>query len=278
MTAGATITQDELSSLIAPRERAYLGLVVIASLLIYGLLFLVLRNAVGGDKGAAGGAVLLIYVPIIAAVYFLSHLYAMGRLRGNGIRVTASQLPVVNRLVIAHSQALGLKEAPAAYVVQAGGLLNAFATKFFIRQFVVLYSDVVALAMEEGEGALGFVVAHELAHIRRGHLRFRWLTLPGRLVPYLGSAYSRACEYTCDRFAAKCEPKHAVSGLLVLAAGRSLYRLIDATSFAAQVDTEAGFWVRRAELASSHPLLPKRVAALLDAGIPRPTLVDAPHS
>ncbi len=97
-----------------------------------------------------------------------------------------------------HSRALGLASAPPVYVMQAGGTLNAFATKFFGRQFVVLFSDVVALAEARGAaGALGVVIAHELAHIRRGHLRFRWLTLSGRMVPYLGHAYSRACEYTC---------------------------------------------------------------------------------
>ena len=87
-------------------------------------------------------------------------------------------------------------------------------------------------------------------------------------------AYSRAREYTCDRFSAECGPVGAISGLLVLAAGRSLYRDVDASVFAQQVETETGFWVRRAEIASTHPRLPKRVAALMRAGMPMPAALD----
>lgn len=266
MTTRGPLTGEDIAALVTPRERVYFALIVIASLLLYWLLGMSLVAAAGGGVDGVGAAAgLLLYVPIIVVVYFLSHAYTVGRLRGNGVRVSARQFPELHRLVTQHAQYLGLAKVPPVYVVQAGGVLNAFVIKFFARQFVVLYSDVVALAQEHGAGALGFVVGHELGHIRRGHLRFRWLTLPGRLVPYLGSAYSRACEYTCDRIGAKCEPADAVAGLLVLAAGRSLYRQVDAATFAEQAETENSFWVRRAEVAASHPFLPKRVAALLEA-------------
>jgi Zn-dependent protease with chaperone function len=212
----------------------------------------------------------LVYIGFFILFYIFAHGHFVGYLRGNGVRVTARQFPVIHALVERHAVALGLEPAPPVYVLQAGGVLNAFATRFFSREFVVLYSDVVSLAQERGEDALGFVVAHELAHIRRGHLKHRWIKLPGHFVPYLGKAYSRACEYTCDRFSAESGPAGAIDGLLVLAAGTSLYRNVDAEVYAAQVDTEAGFWVWRAEIASTHPRLPKRVAALMDAGIPVP--------
>ena len=50
-------------------------------------------------------------------------------------------------------------------MVQSGGLLNAFATRFSFRNLVVLYSDVMELAYEQGESAVDFIIAHELAHI-----------------------------------------------------------------------------------------------------------------
>ena len=195
----------------------------------------------------------------------------IGRLRGNGVRVNARQFPALHRQVREHAAKLGMKSVPDVFVLQSGGVLNAFATRFFGRDFVVIYSDVLALAEERGEAAVGFIVAHELAHVARGHLRHRWLTMPGRLIPYLGAAYSRACEYTCDRFGAHCQPDGGVEGLLVLAAGRELYRKVDAREYARQVETETGFWVRRAELMSTHPNLPKRVAALLSAGMKVPS-------
>ena len=271
MTSRGPLSGEDIAALVSPRERVYFALIVVASVLLYWFLGVsLLAAAETGVTGVGAVAGLLIYVPIIVVFYFLSHAYAVGRLRGNGVRISARQFPELDRLVTEHAQYLGLAKVPPVYIVQAGGVLNAFAIKFFARQFVVLYSDVVALAQEHGAGALGFVVGHELGHIRRGHLRFRWLTLPGRLVPFLGSAYSRACEYTCDRIGAECEPDDAVAGLLVLAAGRSLYRQVDPATFAEQAETENSFWVRRAEMAASHPFLPKRVTALLNAGKPAP--------
>jgi Zn-dependent protease with chaperone function len=120
--------------------------------------------------------------------------------------------------------------------------------------------------MQQGEAAVGFIVAHELAHHKRGHLKNRWLTWPGRLVPYLGFAYSRACEFTCDRFGARCQPDGAVAGLLALAAGKQLYKAIDPAEFAQQAIKENDFWVRRAEFMSTHPRLPKRVAEVMKIG------------
>src|SRR2546428_1108444 len=159
-----------------------------------------------------------------------------------------------------------MKNARDVYVEEAGGLRNVFATLFLGSNFVVIHSDVLALAMEQGEAAVGFIVAHELAHHKRGHLKNRWLTFPGRLVPYLGFAYSRACEYTCDRFGARCQPDGAVAGLLALAAGKQLYKAVDPAEFAPQGITENDFWVRRAEFMSTHPRLPKRIAEVMKIG------------
>jgi Zn-dependent protease with chaperone function len=207
---------------------------------------------------------------LFALVGLFAHGLALGRVRGNAVRVSERQFPQLYRLAVAHSKRLGLKQVPAVYVMESGGLLNAFATRFLGRDFVILYSDVLELALAQGEAAVGFIMGHELAHVWRGHLKHRWLTTPGRLFPYLGAAYSRACEYTCDRLGAYCQPEGAISGLLVLAAGKQLHPHVDVKEYAAQAVSEQGFWVRRAELMSSHPLLPKRVAALLKAGIAIP--------
>jgi Zn-dependent protease with chaperone function len=89
-------------------------------------------------------------------------------------------------------------------------------------------------------------------------------------VPYLGPAYSRACEYICDRVGAYCEPTGAIDGLLALAVGGWLHTHVSAQDFALQAGTDKDFWIRRAEVVSSHPRLPKRVAALMALGIAAP--------
>jgi Zn-dependent protease with chaperone function len=253
-------TTEDLSRFVHRKERPYYAMMLVVSACIYaGLAAMVVATPEGA--GAVVG-----YGLLISLFFFMMHGIMIGGIRGNGVRVTATQFPTLHAAVVHHAATLGLAKVPDVFLLQAGGLLNAFATRFLGRDFVVLYSDVLAMAEREGQAVVGWIVAHELAHVRRGHLKRRWMIAPARFVPYLGAAYSRACEYTCDRIAAHCQPDGAVEGLLTLAAGPELYRRVDAREFADQVQTEAGFWVRRAELMSTHPTLPKRVAAVIAAG------------
>ena len=240
-----------MESLVHPRERVYFGLCLVLSLLIYLALVV---SKIG-----------ILYIIIGVMVGVLAHGLFVGSLRGNGVRVSERQFPEVHRLAQQLAQDMALNPCPAIYVLQAGGLLNAFATRFLGRNFVIIYSDVLELAYDQGEAALAFVISHELAHIKRNHLTWRWLLYPAMLFPFLGSAYSRACEYTCDRFGAHYQPNGAVPGLLVLAAGKKLYRNVSGDDFANQAETERGFWIWFAEILSTHPNLPKRVRAAAHA-------------
>lgn len=264
-TAGTSLDQ-----MVNSRERVLYGIMVVLSLAVYGGLVM------WGLSQPETGASFLVYAVIIPLIGWFAHGVALGGVRGNGVRVSEKQFPQLHRLTVAHAKRLQLKEVPAVYVLQSGGILNAFATRFSGRDFVIINSDVLELALDQGEAAVGFIVGHELAHLWRGHLRHRWLTMPARILPYLGSAYSRACEYTCDRIGAACQPDGAITGLLVLAAGKQLHPHVDVREFAAQVQKDQGFFIKRAELMSSHPLLPKRVAALLKAGVAMPARSSAP--
>jgi Zn-dependent protease with chaperone function len=250
--------------LINTRERFLYAVMVVVSLVVYGALVLV-----GLAKPEAAASIVM-YALIFSLVGMFAHGLALGRVRGNAVRVSEKQFPQLHKLAATHARRLGLKQVPAVYVLQSGGLLNAFATRFLGRDFVIVYSDILELALAQGEAAVGFIMGHELGHVWRGHLKHRWLTLPGRLMPYLGVAYSRACEYTCDRIGAYCQPEGAISGLLALAAGKQLHTHVDVREYAAQAVNDTGFWIRRAEIMSSHPLLPKRIAALLKAGVAVP--------
>lgn len=250
--------------LINSRERFLYAIMVVVSLLVYGGLVL------AGLSNPEVGATAVLYAFFFALMIFFAQGLALGRIRGNAVKVSERQFPQLHRLAAAHAQRLGLKQVPDVYVMESGGLLNAFATRFMGRDFVIVFSDVLELALAQGESAVGFIMGHELAHVWRGHLKHQWLTMPARLIPYIGLAYSRACEYTCDRIGAYCQPDGAIAGLLVLAAGKQLHAHVDVKEYASQAETENNFWIRRAEVMSSHPRLPKRIAALLKAGIAVP--------
>lgn len=82
------------------------------------------------------GLVYMIAVPIAVFVHGLF----MGRVRGNGVRVSATQFPEVHRLAGQLAKDMELHPLPAMYMLEAGGLLNAFATRFLGRSFVVIYT------------------------------------------------------------------------------------------------------------------------------------------
>jgi len=237
-----------MQPLVHPKERVYFVVLLIISLLAYLALII---SVVG-----------ILYIVLGIAAAFIIHGLFIGTIRGNSIRVSDKQFPEVYRLAQRIAAQMGLNPVPAIYVLQYGGLLNAFATLFLGRKFVVIYSDMLELAWEKGEPAVAFVISHEFAHIQRRHLNWRWFLYPAMLIPFLGTAYSRACEYTCDSIAAYYQPVGAAAGLLVFSAGKKLYRFVDPYEFSNQAESERGFWVWFAEVLSTHPNLSKRMRAL----------------
>ena len=205
---------------------------------------------------------------LLGALALVVHSLFMAHVIGNGVRVGPRQLPDLMRRIESAAHKLGMDRVPEAYVLQAGGLLNAFATKLLSRRFIIIFSDLLeASDVDDGSGRvneLDFVIGHELGHLAAGHLATRLFLLPARILPLLGPAYSRACEYTCDRCG------HAVTGdldvssraLAILAAGPRAARRIDIDAFVDQRRETGRFWMGIYELNASHPFLSKRVAAL----------------
>jgi Zn-dependent protease with chaperone function len=107
-------------------------------------------------------------------------------------RTGARQFPDLHALITSHAARLGLSSPPTAYVLESGGVMNAFAARLLGRTFIIINADVLSLVLRRGTAAVSFIVGHELGHHWRGHLKWNWLIAPARVIPYLGSAYSRA--------------------------------------------------------------------------------------
>jgi len=259
-----------VDTLVSPKEKIYFFICVLISIAVYIALAMII---VSGNPVAGP---IIFYTVLIVGGYFIVHGVMLGQIRGNGVRVSERQFPELMAIARQQSRRLDM-EVPDVFVLQSGGILNAFATRFLGRNFVILYSDVLALATQKGEKAVSFVLGHELGHIKRRHMTRRALLYPAMVFPFLGSAYSRACEYTCDRIGNALEPEGSVDGLLVLAAGRDLYSHVDAEAYAEQRRTESGFFVRLAEILATHPNLTKRVA-VLGGSRPRQVLASQPET
>ncbi len=203
-----------------------------------------------------------LYGLILFPFFLIGHALFLGHIGGTGVRVSETQLPELYQRVVKLSERLKLPEVPEVYVIQAGGILNALATKLFSRRYIILYSTLIDSCHTDDE--VDFVVAHELAHHAAGHLSMHLFTAPVRLVPLLGPAYSRACEYTCDRAGLFAVGNLEVSqrALAVLAGGTKTSAQLDLGLFAQQQHNAGEFWPAVAELSSTHPFLSKRVAML----------------
>jgi Zn-dependent protease with chaperone function len=238
------------TKLKSPKEETLFPLAAIAA----GLLWLLL---VVGTCGMG-----LFYAAGIGGVILIAHALFLASVKGNGIRLSGHQLPELYARCKVAAERLGLEEVPEVYLLQSGGVLNAFATKLLSRKFVILYSSLVDECADPQQ--LDFVIGHELGHLAAGHLKWNAFLLPAKALPWLGAAYSRACEYTCDRcgFHVVGDLEPSVRALTVLAAGGRLSQQVDLKAFVAQREETGGFWMAVCELVSSHPYLCKRVGAL----------------
>jgi Zn-dependent protease with chaperone function len=184
-------------------------------------------------------------------------------LKGNSVRVTQEQFPDLHALYLQSCQRLGIDKRPEFYLAQADGMLNAMATRFMRRDYVVLLSGVVE-ALEDRPQAIKFYMGHELAHIQRKHLSRHWWLWPGMIFPLLSPAYSRACEYTCDRHGFACSDnlEDAKRALAVLVAGPDRWKTLNIGAFEAQAKESGGFWMAVNELTADYPWLCKRMMVL----------------
>ncbi len=209
-------------------------------------------------------ALSIVGIIIIAAFLIISlvlHALMIGQIRLNAVKIGGDQFPLIHSTVEDLCIKMEIKQTPDIYVLQSGGILNAFATRFFGRNMVVVYSEIFDLIEQNAEEEVQFVLAHELAHIKRNHLGKMMFILPSMWIPGLAEMYLRACEYTCDRYAAfyTGNPTATKNGLTMLAIGKVLFRRVNQTEYLDQINKEKGFVVWLAEILSTHPPLPKRI-------------------
>lgn len=232
------------------RETVYFVISLIFSILIY---ILAAVSVIG----------IAIALTVFAFILF-ANVIMLGSIRGNGVKIHERQFPDVYERVQTLAAQMELKKVPDVFVIQSEGALNAFATRFIGRDMVVLYSEVFELAREQGQDELDFIIAHELAHVKRRHVWKNLLILPAGFIPFLSTAYSRSCEYTCDRHAAYTiqNASAAKRALTLLGIGKKTYLEVNEDAYREQIATESNAIVWLSEVLSTHPRLPKRIQAI----------------
>jgi Zn-dependent protease with chaperone function len=244
---------------------------LIIALILAGALLLGYLNALAGEP-LSGPVVDVIRVAFFAllllvpALVFYRQLTRAG-IRGSAVRLSRRQFPDIYAVKEDFARKLGLKREPEIYLMSGNGTLNAFAASTFGYDFVVIHSELFSNTYERNRDALAFIVGHELGHLRLGHTRL-WYQLSTAYVdrvPLLRGFISRAREYSCDRHGAYLVPR-GEEGLVLLAAGRYVYKDVDVEELLEQARRFRGFWPVVAQLPQSHPFTVRRLKVLHDAG------------
>lgn len=187
--------------------------------------------------------------------------------RTMSLRITERNFPEVNKIIEDYAARLGIA-VPKAYVMQTGGVLNAFSTFLFKRQWICINSELFEVAYREHKDmdSLSFVIAHEMAHIYYGHATLHY-NLPiwfSSYIPIIGSIASRAREYSCDRLAQRLTGVSGIQAMLVLVVDRHLYKLVDEEDYINEMRSVKGFYVWAYNMWVDHPVMSKRIVALDD--------------
>ncbi|NPD75434.1 MULTISPECIES: M48 family metallopeptidase [unclassified Oceanispirochaeta] len=210
------------------------------------------------------GIVFIVYIVFIFLFFLISHITLIGHLQGNAIQITTKQFPEVYYLLESQCETLGIKRLPTLYLIQSGGILNAFATRLAGKNYVVLYSDIFEKAYSDGMDVVEFILAHELTHLKRNHILKRLLVFPANIILLLSFAYSRACEVTCDSFASEISPSGSTRGLVLLSAGTSLYSKVNIEEYLSNANKRKTFAKWLSEILSTHPHISKRIDKLME--------------
>jgi len=205
---------------------------------------------------------------ILPSIIIFALYYNYAKARASAIRVTERNFPEIYYKSIEFAKKLGMEKVPPVFIEQKNGMLNAFAATIFGRRYAKLNAELVDVAYMEHKDfdTVFFVLAHEFGHHYFRHADFSRILLIslGHLIPVFGTMHSRSMEYSCDRVAQLLLGRNGVNELMLLSAGRHLYKYVDAEDYLRETKKGNEFLPWFVNLFATHPIMPKRIAALAD--------------
>ena len=187
------------------------------------------------------GIIVIIAFPFGVNLYYAKY-------RSRAIKITENNFPEVYYSILEYSNKLGFKKTPEAFLIQQNGVMNAFSAFIIHKQYIEIDSDLFEIAYREYNDL---------------EFSYNLFILFSTLIPIIGTTASRAREYSCDRLAQKVTGNSGVEAMFSLFAGKHLYKKIDVYDYIENSKDIKGFFVWCNNLVSSHPILPKRIRALI---------------
>jgi len=256
------MANETINRLRHPKEKFYGAIMLIIGPIIWAIIAIAMIGALFTDLAVfftyLGYIVAFGLFTLIAASIFRAHMY------GHYVMIGDTQFPGLHRMVQDGATKIGLNPAPAAFVYNSNGVMNAFARRLFGGRFIFLTSAIIQAETDE---QIRFVIGHELGHHAAGHLSFGkyLLKLPAYVVPFLGTAYSRARELTCDQVGAYLsnDMNACRTALQMLACGcQRLNSSLNCDAFEAQDDLVPPFMGWLSLIFARYPRTTQRVIAV----------------
>ncbi len=269
-----------------PAEIPMFILMVILNFAILGVLIDFLASAAlippalrGTNWEAAWRAVAAAIILVAPAVLIVRQVQRAS-IRGTAVQLSRTQFPDLYGSVDDFAATLDVKPAPALYLGNGNGALNAFAAQSgWTNNYIVLSNELFANLRNDNREGTRFILGHELGHIRLHHvaLWYQLVLCYSQLIPILGPTLSRLREYSCDRNGAALESKGEL-GLVLLTAGRYAADYVHVSELVDQGRHLGGFWVGISQLPRSHPWTVRRIWRLHQIGLFGPAgIVDQAH-
>lgn len=253
------ITMVDVNSLRHKKEKNYYTIMLIVSVIIWLLCSLAVITVL---------TVGLPFILITVLFSWLSGLYYKAVIFGSCVHVNEQQFSEIYNIVVNQAKELGMNTLPMVFIQNSNGVVNAIAVKMLSKKYIILNSELVDLLLKHGKSdELAMVIGHELAHHATGHTAFfkNLVILPGRIIPFIGGAYGRACELTADRIGyVLVGDKHAAeNALMALSLGSKVLKTqINKQAFIEQEKNIPELMGFIHKLFSSHPRMTHRIIEL----------------
>ena len=261
-----------------PHEQRLFAIAAILAALFWAGLALLLKAAADRYLLAVGlyyvAAGLAVFIILAYLAVHLRKARLVAYLRGNAVEIGPHQHPDLHSRLKAVCRRLDIGEVPHAYLFQNPEIPDCFSVRFRDQSFLALNGEAVGV-LTDRQGAIDFVMGHELGRINDRHRRFMPFIFPALVLPLLGPAYARAKVYSYDRYGiAACKAKvDAAFALAVVASGSRRWKSFNIAQFVGQSGASSGFWMALNELSSTMPWLSKRVAHLRAIATTSATLI-----
>jgi len=161
------------------RENVLYIVNVLITLLVLYVLYSIIAIVGSSKESAATVTIVATYAVIIILYVFFAKGLMIGHFRGNGIRVSERSSPRCTRSTRPSCRNWASAETEAL-LRPVQWVFNAFATRMTFQNYIVIYTEILQAAYEKSADAVAFVLAHELAHIQRGHLIKNSSSIPPR--------------------------------------------------------------------------------------------------